>query len=83
MTRTALAILVAAGAAFALMAPSAGPPPSGPAVVQVRVVPAVGSADVAMGFEHGAGRVVTVAHVIPGRGARVRVRSSPSTKARP
>jgi S1-C subfamily serine protease len=84
--RTALAaaaILMAAAAAFALMAPSAGPPPSGPSVVEVLVVPAVGSADVATGFEHGSGRVVTVAHVIPGRGARVLVRAGDADKARP
>jgi S1-C subfamily serine protease len=57
-------------------------------VVEVLVVPAVGSADVATGFEHGAGRVVTVAHLIPGRraraqGARVLVRSGASDNARP
>jgi S1-C subfamily serine protease len=67
-------LLALVAAALFVFAPSAGPPPSGPAVVDVRVVPAVGPADVATGFEHGAGRVVTVAHVIPGRGARVLVR---------
>jgi S1-C subfamily serine protease len=35
----------------------------------------VGSADVATGFEHGDGRIVTVAHLLPARRARVLVRS--------
>jgi S1-C subfamily serine protease len=72
-------VLVAGVAALILMADSAGPA-VGPAVVDVLVVPAVGSADVATGFEHGEGRVVTVAHLIPGRRARVRVRDGRGTR---
>jgi S1-C subfamily serine protease len=77
----ALLLAVLAAALF-LLAPSAGPPPKGPAVVDVLVVSAVGPADVATGFEHGAGRVVTVAHVIPGPEARVRVRGGDAAEAR-
>jgi S1-C subfamily serine protease len=66
---------LACGVAVLLAAPSAGPPPSGPAVVDVLVVPSVGSTDVATGFEHGEGRIVTVAHLLPARRARVLVRS--------
>jgi S1-C subfamily serine protease len=75
---------LACGALVLLAAPSAGPPPSGPAVVNVLVVPPVGSADVATGFEHGVGRVVTVAHLLPARRARVLVRSGagPARRAR-
>jgi S1-C subfamily serine protease len=75
------AVLALLAAVLFLFAPSAGPPPAGPAVVQVLVVPAVGPADVATGFEHGPGRVVTVAHVIPGRSARVQVRGGDRGKA--
>ena len=75
-------LLALIAAALFLLVPSAGPPPKGPAVVDVLVVPAVGSADVATGFEHGAGRVVTVAHVIPGREARVLVRGGDAGEAR-
>jgi S1-C subfamily serine protease len=69
------AAALACGVAVLLAAPSAGPPPSGPAVVDVLVVPPVGSADVATGFEHGDGRIVTVAHLLPARRAPVLVRS--------
>jgi S1-C subfamily serine protease len=48
----------------------------------VLVTPAVGTADIATGFEHGAGRVVTVAHVIPGPRARVLVRGGDANQAR-
>jgi S1-C subfamily serine protease len=77
------AALTAAAAAL-LAPPSAGPAPSGPTVVDVLVVPPVGSADVATGFEHGDGRVVTVAHLLPARRARVLVRSGrgPARRAR-
>jgi S1-C subfamily serine protease len=75
-------LLALLAAALFLLASSAGPPPSGPAVVDVLVVPAVGPADIATGFEHGAGRVVTVAHVIPGREARVLVRGGDAGEAR-
>jgi S1-C subfamily serine protease len=78
----AASLLALIAAALFLLAPSAGPPPKGPPVVDVLVVPAVGSADVATGFEHGAGRVVTVAHVIPGREARVLVRGGDAAEAR-
>lgn len=77
--RAALPVAGAAALACGLIAlfaaPSAGPPPSGPAVVDVLVVPPVGSADVATGFEHGDSRIVTVAHLLPARRARVLVRS--------
>jgi S1-C subfamily serine protease len=77
--RVALAIAAAAalacGALVLLTAPPAGPPPSGPAVVDVLVVPPVGSAEVATGFEHGDGRIVTVAHLLPARRTRVLVRA--------
>jgi S1-C subfamily serine protease len=69
------AAALACGLVVLVAAPSAGPPPSGPAVVDVLVVPPVGSADVATGFEHGDGRIVTVAHLLPARRARVLVRS--------
>jgi S1-C subfamily serine protease len=75
-----LALLLAA--ALFLLAPSAGPPPSCPAVVDVLVDPTVGTTDIATGFEHGADRVVTVAHVIPGRRARVLVRGGGADEAR-
>jgi S1-C subfamily serine protease len=75
-------LLALLAAALFLLAPSAGAPPNAPAVVDVLVVPAAGSADVATGFEHGAGRVVTVAHVIPGREARVLVRGGDAGEAR-
>jgi S1-C subfamily serine protease len=80
----AAAAAVACGALVLLAAPSAGPPPSGPAVVDVLVVPPVGSADVATGFEHGDGRIVTVAHLLPARSARVLVRTGhgPARRAR-
>ena len=86
--RAALALAggaaLACGALVLLAAPAAGPPPSGPAVVDVLVVPQVGSADVATGFEHGEGRIVTVAHLLPARRARVLVRSGagPARRAR-
>lgn len=76
------AAALACGAALLLAAPSAGPPPSGPAVVDVRVVPPVGSADVATGFEHGDGRIVTVAHLLPAGRARVLVRSGDGSARR-
>jgi S1-C subfamily serine protease len=78
------AAALAATAVVLLVPPPAGPPPSGPAVVDVLVVPPVGSADVATGFEHGDGRVVTVAHLLPARPARVLVRSGegPARRAR-
>jgi S1-C subfamily serine protease len=78
------AAALASAAIVLLAAPSAGPPPSGPAVVDVHVVPPVGSVGVATGFEHGEGRVVTVAHLLPARRARVLVRSSegPARRAR-
>jgi S1-C subfamily serine protease len=70
------AVAVAAAAAvIALAAPSAGPPPSGPAVVDVLFQPRTGPASVATGFHSGDGRVVTVAHLLPGRSAHVLVRS--------
>ena len=73
--RRALALGAAAGAAcglaLLLSAPSAGPPPSGPPVVDVLVNPRSGPATVATGFHSGDGRVVTVAHLLPGRQARV------------
>jgi S1-C subfamily serine protease len=80
----ACAAAVACAAVVLLAAPSAGPPPSGPAVVDVLVVPPVGSADVATGFEHGDGRIVTVAHLLPARSVRVLVRSGdgPARRAR-
>jgi S1-C subfamily serine protease len=77
----ALFALLPAAALF-LLAPSAGPPPSGPAVVDVLVVPTVGTTDIATGFEHRGDRVVTVAHVIPDRRARVLVRGSGADEAR-
>jgi S1-C subfamily serine protease len=78
------ATAIACAAVVLLAAPSAGPPPSGPAVVDVLVVPPAGSADVATGFEHGEGRIVTVAHLLPARSARVLVRSGegPARQAR-
>jgi S1-C subfamily serine protease len=78
------AATLACGLAVLFAAPSAGPPPSGPAVVDVLVVPPVGSAAVATGFEHGDGRIVTVAHLLPARRARVLVRSGqePAQRAR-
>jgi S1-C subfamily serine protease len=78
------AAATAAAAVVLLAAPSAGPPPSGPAVVDVLVVPPTGSADVATGFEHGEGRIVTVAHLLPARRGRVLVRSGdgPARRAR-
>jgi S1-C subfamily serine protease len=69
-------------AALLLSATEAGPPPSGPAVVDVMVVPTAGPAAIATGFEHGDGRVVTVAHLLPGRRARVLVRSGGSSARR-
>ncbi len=80
----ASAAALACGVAVLLAAPSAGPLPSGPAVVDVLVVPPVGSAAVATGFEHGDGRIVTVAHLLPARRARVLVRSGdgPARRAR-
>jgi S1-C subfamily serine protease len=70
------AVAVAAAAAvIALAAPSAGPPPSGPAVVDVLFQPRTGPGSVATGFHSGDGRVVTVAHLLPGRSAHVLVRS--------
>ena len=75
-------LLVVLVAALFLLAPSAGPPPSGPAVVDIAVDPAIGPNDIATGFEQGAGRVVTVAHVIPGRQARVLVRGGDADEAR-
>ncbi len=84
--RRALALGAAAGAAcglaLLLSAPSAGPPPSGPAVVDVLVNPRSGPATVATGFHSGDGRVVTVAHLLPGRQARVLVRSDGGRAAR-
>ena len=77
-----LLLIALLAAALFLLAPSAGPPPTGPAVVEVRVVPAAGPADIATGFQHGAGRVITVAHVIPGREARVLVRGNDTGEAR-
>ena len=70
---------------FALTAPPAGPPPSGPAVVDVLLEPRSGPATVATGFHSGDGRVVTVAHLLPGRSAQVRVRSDGgrTVRARP
>jgi S1-C subfamily serine protease len=67
--------LAAAAAVIALTAPPAGPPPSGPAVVDVLLQPRTGPASVATGFHSGGGRVVTVAHLLPGRSAHVLVRS--------
>ena len=67
--------LAAAAAVTALTAPPAGPPPSGPAVVDVLLQPRTGPASVATGFHSGDGRVVTVAHLLPGRSAHVLVRS--------
>jgi S1-C subfamily serine protease len=74
--RAGLAVLAVAFAGSATLAPAAGPPPSGPALVEVVAVPRAGSADVATGFEPSPGRVVTVAHLLPGRDARVFVRDS-------
>ena len=71
----AVVVLAVAAAVFALTAPSAGPPPSGPAVVDVLLEPRSGPATVATGFHSGDGRVVTVAHLLPGRSAQVLVRS--------
>jgi S1-C subfamily serine protease len=71
----AVVVLAVAAAVFALTAPSAGPPPSGPAVVDVLLEPRSGPATVATGFHTGDGRVVTVAHLLPGRSAQVLVRS--------
>jgi S1-C subfamily serine protease len=62
---------IASAAVVLLAAPSAGPPPSGPAVVDVLIVPPTGSAELATGFEHGDGRIATVAHLLPARRARV------------
>jgi S1-C subfamily serine protease len=80
LVAAAAGVLAAGGAGLILMADAAGPPPTGPGVVDVLVVPAVGSADVATGFDHGEGRVVTVAHLIPGRKARLRVRDGRGTR---
>ena len=70
----ALALAVVTAAVLLATAPPAGPPPSGPALVEVLVVPSVGPPVVATGFERGRGRVVTVAHLLPGRHARLLVR---------
>jgi S1-C subfamily serine protease len=80
--RAALAVLALAFASSAALAPAAGPPPSGPALVEVLAVPRAGSADVATGFEPSPGRVVTVAHLLPGRDAHVIVRD-PGGRRRP
>lgn len=47
----------------------------GPPLVEVRVVPAVGPAEVSTGFVQRRGRVITVAHALSGRNVRVLVRS--------
>jgi S1-C subfamily serine protease len=75
---------IASAAVVLLAAPSAGPPPWGPAVVDVLIVPPTGSAELATGFEHGDGRIATVAHLLPARRARVLVRSGdePARRAR-
>jgi S1-C subfamily serine protease len=82
MVAAAAVVALLLAAVLFLLAPSAGPPPSGPAVVDVLVVPTVGTTDIATGFEHGGDRVVTVAHVIPGRRARVLVRGGGADEAR-
>jgi S1-C subfamily serine protease len=74
--KAGLALLAVAIASSATLAPAAGPPPSGPALVEVLAVPKAGSVDVATGFEPAPGRVVTVAHLLSGRDARVFVRDS-------
>jgi S1-C subfamily serine protease len=78
----ALALAVVTAAVLLATAPPAGPPPSGPALVEVLVVPSVGPPVVATGFERGRGRVVTVAHLLSGRHARVLVRD-PEGRAHP
>jgi S1-C subfamily serine protease len=73
LAATAVA-LAATGGALALARRSSPPARPAPALVDVAVARSVGPADVATGVLAGAGRVVTVAHVIE-RGRRVSVRA--------
>jgi S1-C subfamily serine protease len=70
----ALVAVCAVGGAYAL-ARAGSPRAMAPAVVDVAVAHPVGPADVATGVSAGAGRVLTVAHVLGG-GRPVRVRAA-------